>query len=133
MRKLFYANALAVVAVIIAGCSQKEENSRTADAAELFARSVAVTTSYTDSIVAARDSGAVLRFARELDDSLSHLNFDFPADTDLEMNEGQNDTLANLLTRVAVIRDSLLYEFAHPRLTTDSVATDSIPDSKPSN
>lgn len=125
MRKLLYASAMAVIASSIVSCGQKADNGRAEAAGSLYHSSVALTLAYTDSLGRAKDSATVIRLVKEFDDTLTHLNFRFPADTDIDMSEGQNDTLSRLNSRFVHLRDSLLYSFAHPA-RPDSIATDSI-------
>lgn len=74
----------------------------------------------------AKDSATVLRLSEGFEEALTHLNFEYPADADIDMSEGENDTLANMNLRFAHLRDSLLYRIAHPLvLAADSIAADS--------
>lgn len=110
----------------MAGCGPKDDSTGDDDSTHLFHRSVVITKNYTDSIRSAKDSTTVLRLFKELDDSLTRINYAYPADTFIEMNEGQNDTLSNMLTRVVTLKDSILYRLAHPLVLKDTIAA--VPD-----
>ena len=115
---------MSVVAAIAVSCNGTTDDSRAQAAKSLYNRSVSLTLAYTDSMAAAKDSASILRMSKEFDDSLTRLNFNFPADTDLDMSEGQNDTLIRLNRRYVQTRDSMLYHFSH-HPANDSIAKDS--------
>lgn len=130
MRRLLYA--VAVSAVIMTGvgaCGISSEDTPAKLARELYEKTLKLNATYTDSMRVAKDSATVLRLSKDYETALTNLNFEYPADTDLEMSEGENDTLVNINLRYVALRDSLLYCFAHPLvLAADSTvsSTDSI-------
>lgn len=110
-----------------ASCRRKEVSRIEIEAGQLYHKSVELTRSYTDSMVKAKDSAAVMRLDRNLDDKLTKLNYEYSAEAYLEISQGQNDTLTNITLRFAAIRDSLLNCFAHPLPSpTDSITTEPI-------
>lgn len=126
MRILFYISVAAVCVMALWGCGAKNDDSRAANARALFERSVRLNAQYTDSMRAARDSATILRLSEQYEEALTQLNFEYPADTDPDMSEGENDTLINLTRRFVTLRDSLLYRLAHPLvLRPDSLPADS--------
>lgn len=115
-----------LVCIIIASCTHEKRNAKREYATTLYYRSVSMIKLYTDSMMAARDSITVLGLSERLNNQLTVLNFDCPSDTDLEITEGENDTLMMLTDRIVNLRDSLLYRFAHPLTSADSLAADSV-------
>lgn len=126
MRILAYGFLSAIALICAFSCTQKKDTSLADAARALYEKSVALSNLYTDSMKNAKDSATVLRLSEEFEEALTNLNFKYPADADIEMSEGENDTLANLNLSFAHLRDSLLYRIAHPLvLAADSVASDS--------
>ncbi len=118
--------ALACVAgMTVTGCGPKKDYGRSEAARSLYERCLSTTMLYTDSLRDARDSATVLRLSACLDYELARINYVFPPDTDLDVSEGENDTLTNLTDKFVLLRDSLLYRFAHPLvLRPDSLPAD---------
>lgn len=123
MRTLLYLSLGFTIAVAAAGCTTKDTEGRDEAARTLYERSVGFTRQYIDSLMGARDSATVLKLSALLDSELTKINYSYPPDTHLEISEGENDTLSNLNERFVLLRDSLLYRFAHPLvLRQDSIA-----------
>lgn len=108
------------------GCKHKETASLREHARNLYHQTALLTLGYTDSILNAKDSTSLLALAARYEDRLVRVNFSVPANTDLEVSESENDTLAMLAARYVEVRDSMLYRFAHPLTPADSLS-DSIP------
>ena len=106
-------------------CMRNAESNLIAEAGELYEKTLALTNSYTDSVLNSKDSAQLHRLTDKFETELTKLNFQYPPDTDYEMNEGQNDTLLQISKRYVEARDSMLYYFAHHRVEPDSVAADS--------
>lgn len=117
---------LAILTLICWSCRQEDHNSKRVQAVNLYYKSVSLLNLYTDSLSHAGDSVAVIRLSDRLNNQLALLNFEFPSETDFEITEGENDTLMSLTEKYVLLRDSLLYAFAHPAVSPDSLATDSI-------
>lgn len=125
MRKLLNTTLLTVVALSVASCGQGQEKGRGEGPRALYQRSVRLMELYTDSLENARDSANIIRLSVALENKLTQLNYVFPADTDLDISEGENDTLSSMTERFVHLRDSLLWRLANPiLLRPDSVATD---------
>ncbi|MDE6006024.1 MAG: hypothetical protein K2G67_00490 [Muribaculaceae bacterium] len=125
MRKLAYL-VLLTATILPASCSGDKESKLTAEARELFKKTVKLTNLYADSISRASDSLNINRLFAAYDENLTKLNFEYPPDADLDMNEGQNDTLIRLSRKIVLLRDSMLAQAAHKPLHTDSITSDSI-------
>lgn len=116
MRRLLYFAGIALSAIVIGAtsCGNSEGDARGKSARELYEKTIRLNARYTDSLRVAKDSATVERLSKSYEEALTRLNFEYPADTDLEMSEGENDTLVNINLRYVSLRDSLLYRFAHP-------------------
>lgn len=127
MRKITctFTIVLFVALLLLTGCTGGNINSRDPQARQLYDKSVRLTREYIDSLHHAKDSAAIFRINREYDKAITNLNYDYPAETDFQISEGENDTLTSLNERYVHLRDSLLYRLAHP-LPRDTVAPDTI-------
>lgn len=122
MRVFFFM--LLIIALSFGSCVRKESHSLRDEAIALYNDSRQLTETYIDSIENAGDSATLLGIASRFEEKLAKVNFHYPANTDLEITEDENDTLSTLTTRYVFLRDSLLYRFAHPiLLRPDSTQT----------
>lgn len=110
----------------LSGCKKNATNSLRDDALDLYRQSVKLIAQYTDSFSCTKDSAGLLELNERFEHDLTALNFKFPSETCLEISEGENDTLTNLTDKIVLLRDSLLYRYAHPIESPDSVPSDSI-------
>lgn len=126
MRRLLYIVAASVAASAIASCAGKVETKDRTDAIDLFFKISLLTESYTKKVAAAKDSATWAALCGQFEDSLRKINFDVPADTDLLLSEGQNDTITRLMQAYVKARDARFDEIMHPVQPTDSTAVDSL-------
>ena len=112
---------VALVALIVLPACRREEHDASLDAARsLYRESIELLKSYTDSAARARDSLHIANAENGYREASEALNYRYPPDTYVHLNEGQNDTLAMLTKRYL---DTL--EKSRKRLleaTADSVA-----------
>lgn len=113
------ALALAIAAGSMS-CSGDSHKRRGDEVSSLYSHSVSLIKSYTDSMKLATDSARVNALAENLEIRLTSLNFKYPADTDLLMTEGENDTLAMMVSKFVKLKKERLYQFAHPIVRSDS-------------
>lgn len=108
----------------LAACTQKAENVNRQNARDLYEKSLDITRLYLDSMKNAKDSAHAEGLALRFDEILTKINYSYPADTDLELSEGENDTLANLNRRLIMLKDSLLLKFSgrDKEVTPDSLS-----------
>lgn len=126
MKKLIVPVVSAAL-ICMGSCSKAKEARMTDEARELYKKSMKLSALYTDSMSKAKDSTAVNRLFAAYDDNLTKLNFEYPPDADLDMNEGQNDTIIRASRKIVQLRDSMLKEFGRrPVIEPDSISTDSI-------
>ncbi|MDE7413000.1 MAG: hypothetical protein K2N05_04300 [Muribaculaceae bacterium] len=125
MRFLLYI-IVAFPLLISPACKKKVETSLRPDAIELYHKSARLLRLYLDSFSLAKDSATLLDLDSRFNHSLTTLNFKFPAETCLEISEGENDTLTNLTERLVALKDSLLFLYAHPVTDEDSIPIDSL-------
>lgn len=114
----------AAAILITGGCSEKQPSPQAEAAPHLYHGMVNHLSQYVDSMVAAKDSAAVERLMNNALSNLTKLNFSYPANTDLELEEGQNDTIYMLTVKLTELRDAKLKKFG--AAPSDSLATDSL-------
>lgn len=97
--------AVCIVATLLASaCGNRgEKGPKLGD--RLYAKSVELLRSYTDSLTRATDSASLQAMIQNFETALDKVNFEYPAETDFQLTEGQNDTLAELTTRFIETRD----------------------------
>lgn len=114
------------VMLLSPSCVKKQQFTLRDHAISLYNESRRLIKIYIDSMSHAGDSAKVEAIGARFEDKLAKLNFKYPANTDLDISEDENDTLIMLTTEYVVTRDSMLYRFAHPLLLRpDSLAADS--------
>lgn len=117
---------LAICLILTAGCRNRPPVDLGDAAQSLYERSVLMTRAYIDSMRHTNDSAAWERLSKAYDDRMARLNFEYPADTDLYMSEGQNDTMYIMTQAFAHARRLAWRRITHPddtvRQSADSAA-----------
>lgn len=125
MRKIIYVIAISLICLGVESCREKRRDPGRENGTQLYNRSVALTRQYIDSLRGAKDSAAVHGLSERYEEALTHLQFEYPAETYLQIEEGKNDTLTRLTLRYAELRDSLLRRMGSIE-KSDSLSKDSI-------
>ncbi|MCM1152855.1 MAG: hypothetical protein NC328_04300 [Muribaculum sp.] len=104
-----YGVAMALFMVtMFTGCIHHPTDSRQSRAHALYLEETALLRQYIDSMKLAPDSLTAEKLLDACRDRMESLNFKYPVDTDLEMTEGENDTIAILTVRMMSIHDKKL-------------------------
>lgn len=123
MKSLIYFSVVLIGACVAAACASENTAKDRSEACDMFGEITSLAKSYILKVGCAPDSAAWADVCMEFEDSLDKVNFKYPADTDLSLSEGQNDTIANLLRAYMKARDERLdFLMAPPALSQDSVA-----------
>lgn len=109
--------------LVFAACGENKENASRIAARNLFEKSRELGQSYIDSMLKAKDSLTLISLSDRYEENLTKLNYEYGADTDLHISEGENDTLINLNHRFVNVRDSLLKRYAYLKLHPDTVSS----------
>ncbi len=117
---------LILICAAAQGCRNNKKLPDRTPARELYTKSVKLLRLYTDSTLVSRDSATLNGLTERFDKRLTQLNYAYPAETALLFTEGENDTIAKLTAKYVIVRDSLLYRFAHPIARPDTSAQDSL-------
>lgn len=107
---------------IAASCGSGDDGGRNVEAEKLYEQTCRLARTYTDSIAKAPDSSSLEGIMARFDERLAELNFQVTAETDYQMSEGHNDTIALLLGKLRGAYDARLDSLGH---------TISLPDSLP--
>lgn len=126
MIRLFYYAVCVSAVACTASCTGSNDRKDRTDVLRLFSEIVALTENYTKRISAAPDSATWVETSMQFEDRLEKINFSFPADTDLLLSEGQNDTISRLINAYVKVRDERLNVLLHPVSPSDSITTDSV-------
>lgn len=124
MRKIKVFSLFSVMlltAVGLIGCNtSKEHHTRTGET--LYREMCQLIRSYTDSLQASKDTVSFKRLSSAYEDKMTKLNFRYPADTDLELTEAENDTLNQLMTAYLKVRDSHLKDLHLTKIAIEGKA-----------
>lgn len=120
-------SALMLMAVFtgISSCGGNNVNKSNDIAHQLFVKSTRTIEVYIDSIKNATDSAAFKRIVDNFNKKITVLNYEFPPDTDLLLNEEENDSLIRMHKRLvkAIERKDSILNISH---------ADTIPTGNPS-
>lgn len=129
--KLFSSERFRIALVVVlassvlAGCEHKTSSPQEQSVPELYFRTVDCLKAYADSMAKAPDSAAVYRLMADMQSALTKLNFKFPANTDLELTEDENDTIYLMTKHILDEKNKRLETFAR-RDTVSKEETDSL-------
>lgn len=125
MRETRYIAWAIIVALfcIVTSCQEKQPTPQEQAVPGLFQGTVKLLTGYSDSLTKATDSATVYHLMSQLLDKMTRLNFEQPANTDLELSEDENDTIYKLTARMIKLRDDRLKILSKDSLKRDSVET----------
>ncbi len=123
MRKLFAAVIMLALLGGFAACRKESKVKDRGAAHDMFEHIVGLTESYITKVNAAKDSAAWAAVCTEFEDSLDRVVFTYPADTDLLLSEGQNDTIVSLMQTYVKTRDRRIRSILHPVVPADTTDT----------
>lgn len=95
--------------LLLGSCGGKQEETSVPDDATLLYHNILTLISeYSDSISHTTDSLTTQEMLTRFNSKLDSLNFAVPSDTDLELSEGENDTIFQQIENLRRIYDSQL-------------------------
>lgn len=110
------ATVLFVPVLLGSGCNKKVESYDYMVAELLFQKSARMIEVYIDSISQAPDSAAIKNISQNFNIKLTALNYEFPPDTDLRLNEEENDSLIRMHKRFNEAKRKRIYAILHGEL-----------------
>lgn len=111
--------------MILYSCRGKAGHENNEAARQLFIKSKHLTEEYIDSLEHAKDSASVNKMLDNFNIKLTTVNYQFPADTDLDLTEEENDSLIRMFNRMESTVARRLKSLGSKE-STDSLANDSI-------
>lgn len=97
-----------LAALSLSACGSRDSDSREGEADILFEHLKTLTRAYCDSMKLARDSARANALFERYEAAFEKCSFQVSPDTDLFLNEGQNDTIRFLQRRLLEIRQDVL-------------------------
>lgn len=125
-RNIYYGIMATMLAIGAIGCSGGKQSEDHSVADSLFKAITSLTEEYTSKITTATDSAQWAAITNEYEDKLEKINFKLPADTDLMLTEGQNDTIFQLTEAYIAARDARITAILHPVAPVDSVPNEEL-------
>ncbi len=113
---------LFISGLLLTGCNKKVESYDYMVAQQLFQKSARMIEVYIDSISLAPDSAAIKSISQNFNIKLTALNYEFPLDTDLRLNEEENDSLIRMHIRFNKAKKKRIYYVAHAGSVGDTLA-----------
>ncbi len=113
---------LVALLIMLAACTQTSNESRNSEARRLFFQSVKLVKQYSDSIKAANDSATIHRLDSTYLARLTELNLSLPPELDIQLTEGENDTLFKLTKTYVELRSRRLRKATPPALSDSTIA-----------
>ncbi|MCM1490314.1 MAG: hypothetical protein NC095_05755 [Muribaculum sp.] len=123
MRRFIFMTMAALGIISLSDCSPEKKIKDRSHAHDMFEQITSLTIEYTKKVEATEDSASWEAVCLEYEDSLDKINFHYPADTDLLLSEGQNDTIMRLTEKYVKARDKRIQTILHPLLASDTVDT----------
>lgn len=121
MKNILGILSVLFIITVSVNCSRPTDNKERDTAVALYKENINLLRIYIDSMKNATDSATVFNIGENFDKAMVALHYAYPSNTDLNISEGENDTIILLTERLISIRDSLLYSFGHSPLTTDTI------------
>lgn len=118
--------AATMLAIGVVGCSGGKHTEDHSEADSLFQAVTSLTEEYTSKVATATDSAEWAAITSEYEDKLEKINFRLPADTDLMLTEGQNDTIFRLTEAYMAVRDARITAILHPVAPVDSLPNEDL-------
>lgn len=115
---------IAILMVLTYGCSKSNEQSSSDDASRMYNELKKLVISSTDSLKSASDSTSVATAVENYEKLLTKIIMHYPAQTDMRLSQGQQDTLAQLTEKFVSLHREKNHRLT---LSTDTLPSDTIP------
>lgn len=110
--------------LVFTNCEPKRKSVDRSQATMMYNMLRQLVISYTDSLSTATDSVSIASITERYEELLTELIFKYPANTDLLMTNGQQDTISNLTAKFVRIKNEKIKGLNIEK--TDRVTVDSI-------
>ena len=122
MKQSFLA-CLTSMLLIVGGCSNPKTIDNKSESDKMFIELKELLMLYSDSLKNASDSASITNIVDRYESELTKTIYKYPAESDLQLTQGQQDTIASLTDNFVAIKRLKYSNLLHGN---DSIATDSI-------
>ena len=122
MKQSFLA-CLTSMLVIVGGCSNPKTIDNKSESDKMFIELKELLMLYSDSLKNASDSASITNIVDRYESELTKTIYKYPAESDLQLTQGQQDTIASLTDNFVAIKR---LKYSNLLQNNDSIATDSI-------
>ena len=122
MKQSFLA-CLTYMLLIVGGCSNPKTIDNKSESDKMFIELKELLLLYSDSLKNASDSASITNIVDRYESELTKTIYKYPAESDLQLTQGQQDTIASLTDNFVAIKRLKYSNLLHGN---DSIATDSI-------
>ena len=122
MKKSFLAS-LASMLLIVGGCSNPKTIDNKSESDKMFIELKELLLLYSDSLKNASDSASITNIVDRYESELTKTIYKYPAESDLQLTQGQQDTIASLTENFVSLKR---LKYSNLLQNNDSIATDSI-------
>ena len=122
MKQSFLA-CLTSMLLIVGGCSNPKTIDNKSESDKMFIELKELLMLYSDSLKNASDSASITNIVDQYESELTKTIYKYPAESDLQLTQGQQDTIASLTDNFVAIKRLKYSNLLHGN---DSIATDSI-------
>lgn len=123
MKQSFLA-CLTSMLLIVGGCSNPKTIDNKSESDKMFIELKELLMLYSDSLKNASDSASITNIVDRYESEQTKTIYKYPAESDLQLTQGQQDTIASLTENFVAIKRLKYSNLLHGN---DSIATDSIP------
>ena len=116
-----YSLILVFITFLCISCGTEKEKKDHTNQRDLFNKSIQVIDKYKSKLSKSQNSTELDSLFSLFEEELGDLNMKYPAKTDFEMAEDENDTLSTQIMEIINLRDSIRRSFISTELPVDSV------------
>lgn len=122
MKKSFLASLTSLL-LIVGGCSNPKTIDNKSESDKMFIELKELLLLYSDSLKNAADSASITNIVDRYESELTKTIYKYPAESDLQLTQGQQDTIASLTENFVSLKR---LKYSNLLQNNDSIATDSI-------
>ena len=122
IKKSFLASLTSIL-LIVGGCSNPKTIDNKSESDKMFIELKELLLLYSDSLKNAADSASITNIVDRYESELTKTIYKYPAESDLQLTQGQQDTIASLTENFVSLKR---LKYSNLLQNNDSIATDSI-------
>ena len=122
MKKSFLASLTSLL-LIVGGCNNPKTIDNKSESDKMFIELKELLLLYSDSLKNAADSASITNIVNRYESELTKTIYKYPAESDLQLTQGQQDTIASLTENFVSLKR---LKYSNLLQNNDSIATDNI-------